>query len=335
MKRSTILILTILLLFVVGSGQSRTNRIFRPCPNSTVPAKVEVDVNGGINASICSGRSVLIGDDVTNNNSIFRVNRTFSDSGRLTRNFEQTFNVSPTSPGFFYSNHWLNTNINGGSPAVSIGVGSEVNLNNTSNVTTASYGIYAANLVNGTGTYGQMNDLALFGGESCSACTIQDLYALQIEHTTGDGATITGQRAMIFLKNTYQGGTLSEPKRDFAILSRVAKESQLVGQLHLNNSTSFSSYGNVPTTTPLKISLASGQTADAIQVNANYVSGSYHVNDGTNLFAVDASGKIRIASATPATAADTCTVGTITWDTNFIYVCIAANTWKRAAITAW
>jgi hypothetical protein len=180
-----------------------------------------------------------------------------------------------------------------------------------------------------------MNDLALFGGEVCSSCTIQDLYALQIEHTTGDGATITGQRAMIFLKNTYQGGTLSEPKRDFAILSRVPKESQLVGQLHLNNSTSFNSYGNVPTTTPLKISLANGQSADAIQVNANNPIGGYHVLDGSNLFAVDSTGKVRIASLTPATAADTCTVGTVTWDTNFIYVCIAANTWKRSAIAAW
>ena len=42
-----------------------------------------------------------------------------------------------------------------------------------------------------------------------------------------------------------------------------------------------------------------------------------------------------IASATPANATDTCAAGTITWDSNFIYVCIAANTWKRAAIAVW
>src|SRR6478609_658262 len=136
MKRSTTVILTILLLFVVGSGQSRTNRIYRPCPNSPTPAKVEATAEGDVKASICSGRSVLIGDEATNNNSIFRVNRTYSSTGSLTRNFEQTFNISPTSPGFFYSNHWLNTNVNGGSPAVTIGVGSETNLNNSSNVLT-------------------------------------------------------------------------------------------------------------------------------------------------------------------------------------------------------
>ena len=320
---------------VIASGQSRTSRIYRPCPNSTAAAKVEVDNNGDVKTSACSGRSFLIGDDATNNNSIFRVNRTYSSTGKLTRNFEQTFSLSPTSPGFFYSNHWLNTNVNGGSPAVVIGVGSETNLNNASNVTTASYGMYSANIVNGSGSYGQMNDLALFGGVVCPSCIVQDLYALQIENSTGDGATITGQRAMIFIKNGYQGGTLSEPKRDFAILSRVAKESQLAGQLHLNNSSSFNGYGNVPTTTPLKISLAAGQTADAFQINANNAIGGYHVLDGTNLFAVDASGKVRIASATPAAANDVCTAGTITWDSSFVYVCIAANTWKRAAIASW
>ena len=335
MKHATLLTLTLLVCFVITSGQSRTSRIYRPCPNSTAPAKVEVDANGDIKTTPCSSRSVLIGDDSTNNNSIFRINRTYSTTGKLTRNFEQSFSISPTSPGFFYSNHWLNTYVNGGSPAVVIGVGSETNLNNASNVATASYGMYSANIVNGSGSYGQMNDLALFGGIVCSTCTVQDLYALQIENSTGDGATITGQRAMIFIKNGYEGGTLLEPKRDFAILSRVAKESQLVGQLHLNNSSSFNSYGNVPTITPLKISLANGQTADAIQVNANNSIGGYHVLDGANLFAVDNTGKIRVASSTPANSSDTCTAGTVTWESGFIYVCIAANTWNRATLAAW
>lgn len=39
--------------------------------------------------------------------------------------------------------------------------------------------------------------------------------------------------------------------------------------------------------------------------------------------------------APPATASSTGTAGTITWDSGFIYVCVAANTWKRVAIATW
>jgi hypothetical protein len=38
---------------------------------------------------------------------------------------------------------------------------------------------------------------------------------------------------------------------------------------------------------------------------------------------------------TPASATATGVVGTVVWDANYIYVCTATNTWKRAAITTW
>ncbi len=37
---------------------------------------------------------------------------------------------------------------------------------------------------------------------------------------------------------------------------------------------------------------------------------------------------------TPATAGAAGTPGMICWDASYIYVCIAANSWKRAAIAA-
>ena len=43
---------------------------------------------------------------------------------------------------------------------------------------------------------------------------------------------------------------------------------------------------------------------------------------------------IHTLSATPATSTATGTVGTISWDASYIYICTAANTWKRVAI-AW
>ena len=41
------------------------------------------------------------------------------------------------------------------------------------------------------------------------------------------------------------------------------------------------------------------------------------------------------SSKTPSTAGATGTTGQICWDSSYIYVCVAANTWKRAAIASW
>ena len=44
---------------------------------------------------------------------------------------------------------------------------------------------------------------------------------------------------------------------------------------------------------------------------------------------------IRIKNQTPASATATGTTGTIVYDSNYIYVCVATNTWKRVAISTW
>ncbi len=38
---------------------------------------------------------------------------------------------------------------------------------------------------------------------------------------------------------------------------------------------------------------------------------------------------------TPANAGATGVKGSIVWDTSYIYVCVATNTWKRVAISTW
>lgn len=40
-------------------------------------------------------------------------------------------------------------------------------------------------------------------------------------------------------------------------------------------------------------------------------------------------------SQTPASATAVGEAGTIAWDINYVYVCVAANTWRRAALAAW
>ena len=45
---------------------------------------------------------------------------------------------------------------------------------------------------------------------------------------------------------------------------------------------------------------------------------------------------IRIRNAkTPATSGDPCDGGEIAWDSSYVYVCVGANTWKRASLGTW
>lgn len=61
--------------------------------------------------------------------------------------------------------------------------------------------------------------------------------------------------------------------------------------------------------------------------------------DETALFSglIDAdhdSMRIRTAK-TPATSSEACAQGTIAWDTSYVYVCVATDTWKRTALATW
>ena len=50
---------------------------------------------------------------------------------------------------------------------------------------------------------------------------------------------------------------------------------------------------------------------------------------------VTVTGTLQATPATPASSSAVCTVGQITAGTNYIYVCIATNTWKRSALMSW
>jgi len=63
---------------------------------------------------------------------------------------------------------------------------------------------------------------------------------------------------------------------------------------------------------------------------ARDAAGRLRVSDGSTGL-----GQIMIASSTPASAAATCAAGTVVWDSGFVYVCVAKDTWKRAAIATW
>ena len=45
--------------------------------------------------------------------------------------------------------------------------------------------------------------------------------------------------------------------------------------------------------------------------------------------------QFEILSNPPANAGAAGNAGQITWDNDYIYVCVAANTWKRVGIATW
>ena len=55
----------------------------------------------------------------------------------------------------------------------------------------------------------------------------------------------------------------------------------------------------------------------------------------TELLDVNSDG-IRIRTAkTPTSSNAACNQGEMSWDSNFVYVCVATNTWKRSALASW
>jgi hypothetical protein len=68
-----------------------------------------------------------------------------------------------------------------------------------------------------------------------------------------------------------------------------------------------------------------------------HLNGSLGIGTTSATSQLDVSGNsIRIrASSTPASASATGSAGEIRWDADYIYVCTATDTWKRAALSTW
>lgn len=70
-----------------------------------------------------------------------------------------------------------------------------------------------------------------------------------------------------------------------------------------------------------------------MQRSAVYV-GSGTVPDGYNV-QIDPDGDVANVVDAPASATATGTIGQTAYDTNYFYVCVATNTWKRVALSTW
>jgi len=84
-----------------------------------------------------------------------------------------------------------------------------------------------------------------------------------------------------------------------------------------------------------------GMGSGAKNSNGFYI--GLDVTSPSNKLIIDTSGNVTLplgqfaisTAKTPASASATGVTGTICWDSSYIYVCVATNTWKRTAIATW
>jgi hypothetical protein len=74
------------------------------------------------------------------------------------------------------------------------------------------------------------------------------------------------------------------------------------------------------------------------------VLGTKNLIAGPGVTAVDSNGIAVVSAdtslvgfhvAAPATSSSACTAGNWAYDSNYVYVCVAQNTWKRSALSSW
>lgn len=158
------------------------------------------------------------------------------------------------------------------------------------------------------------------------------LFDTSISHTSGNLMEVKNngakQSQLDYDGNLTIGDGNGTPK---FLANGVAGSASIssLGVLRLLPSSSLKTYLNPPA--------VDGDTAYTFDTSITHTSGNLVdvLNNGTAKFSVDYRGAIVVGSSPPANAASAGVAGTITWDSGFVYVCVAANTWKRAAIATW
>lgn len=139
---------------------------------------------------------------------------------------------------------------------------------------------------------------------------------------TGDSGVDTissGYDDLIIESDGSCGITLSAPNSVIQGIAFATPASSVRGLFYWQDSSSlFQFYGN-------------GKTAFSIACSS-----LNNIATGVGFNFVIQEGDLLILDPTvPASASDTGDAGTISWDSNYIYVCTATDTWKRAALSTW
>lgn len=76
-------------------------------------------------------------------------------------------------------------------------------------------------------------------------------------------------------------------------------------------------------------------TANGVSAGNIFIAGSADVNT-VNSVSLNTTGNVVFATSyVPATAVDGGTAGQIAYDADYVYICVATDSWKRANLAAW
>ena len=173
---------------------------------------------------------------------------------------------------------------------------------------TSSTGGSSIRLISGSAE----TSMTLIQSPNCNAASVSEGNGITVRTSSTHLAMGLRSSALALMNSSTSGNPLSVNPTLFILDKRIG-----VGQYAVN--------------TPNATLDIKGEGATS-STNALYIRNS----SNTKLFTIRDDGLLNYSvTKTPSSASDTGTTGDIAWDSNYIYVCVATNTWKRVAIATW
>lgn len=160
------------------------------------------------------------------------------------------------------------------------------------------------------GTVNSMIGIALYGSQSSGSINFR--YGIRYTQLTGSAISVTNEYG-IYLDDVNQGSSAA-----FAIVTNA-------GNIVFNEGGDANTVFRVEGDTDQNL-IYTAPSTDRVGIGTPTPTAKLDVN--SDVF------RLRTAK-TPASAAATGNQGDVAWDTNYVYVCVATNTWKRSAIATW
>jgi hypothetical protein len=333
---------------VTGGGSiaiDRNGTALTTC-NTATPVSGDWTVNAGLGRYTVYGRSPIgIRGISTNAQGVYGTStNSFGVYGSST-NWVGVYGSSTNSYGVQGSS----TNSYGvqGTSTNNVGVyGNSTNNVGVQGISTNSYGVYGAS-TNAQGVYGNStNSYGVYG----SSTNYIGVYG---SSTNAQGALLT------------QSGTLTAANSSNAVLVRRNGVTNSTGSLNYSgnvlqitdNPTGTGTVSGALISGLLSVASDGSGTTERIRFDPRVANGASAVahmldtgnalstagallldvrNNGVSKHAVDLNGNIiEKVPTTPASATAAGVQGTICWDADYVYVCVATNTWKRSALGSW
>jgi len=189
----------------------------------------------------------------------------------------------------------------------------------------------------------------LQGSEGWATCTA-DCY--EVQGATGFANSSSGIKVFNAHAGYFQSGTSGDTTDQVGVLAVANPSGQ---NTRVENSTAFRGTlmrtGSATVVNGYGLNLSNWSGDGFINTAGIYADASIDRGTGSRFFirslstspsvlsgdlTVGGNGKFFISKPeTPSSSTDECAVGQMAWDKDFIYICVATNTWKRSAVSTW